>query len=35
MNGTSWNAVAAEPLDAGTAVEVVGREGLTLSVKRR
>ncbi len=35
MNGTSWTAVAAEPLEAGATAEVVGREGLTLTVKRR
>lgn len=35
MNGTPWNAVADEPLAAGAAAEVVSREGLTLTVKRR
>ncbi|HUP00465.1 MAG TPA: nodulation protein NfeD [Gemmatimonadota bacterium] len=34
VHGEIWSARADEPLDPGTAVEVVGSEGLTLHVKR-
>lgn len=35
LNGTSWTATSAEVLEAGVHVEVVGRDGLTLTVRRR
>jgi inner membrane protein len=34
-NGVSWSATAGEIIDAGTPVEVVSRQGLTLSVRPR
>lgn len=35
LNGTSWTATSAEVLETGVQVEVVGRDGLTLTVRRR
>ncbi len=35
LDGTSWTATSAEVLEAGAQVEVIGREGLTLTVRRR
>lgn len=35
LNGVSWSASAGEVLEAGVPVEVIGREGLTLTVRRR
>lgn len=35
VNGVMWTATAGEVIEAGTPVEVVGREGLTLRVRPR
>ncbi len=35
VNGVLWSATAAEDIEAGAPVEVVGREGLTLRVRPR
>ena len=35
LNGVAWAATAAETLEAGTQVEVVARDNLTLTVRRR
>jgi membrane protein implicated in regulation of membrane protease activity len=34
INGVGWNAEAAEPIRAGTAVVIVSRDGLTFTVRK-
>ncbi len=34
FNGTSWSAIADEPVAAGTVVDIVAKENLTLTVRR-
>lgn len=34
LHGSDWRATAEEAIEAGTPVKVVGRNGLTLAVRR-